>query len=44
LIASLRPVGAGRRSDPPLALWRFVSFFAGTLLRLYLTGRRRPER
>jgi hypothetical protein len=43
LIASMRPVGAGRRSDPPLAMFRFVRFFAGTLLSLYLAGRKEPS-
>jgi hypothetical protein len=43
LVASIRPVGAGRRSDPPLALLRFVRFFAGTLLGLYLAGRKEPS-
>jgi cholesterol oxidase len=40
LLASLRGVGGGRRSDPAVALWRFDRFFMGTLLRLYLAGRR----
>jgi hypothetical protein len=43
LVGSMRPVRAGRRSDPPLALLRFVRFFAGTLLGLYLAGRREPR-
>jgi cholesterol oxidase len=43
LVGSMRPVRAGRRSDPPLALLRFVRFFAGTLLGLYLAGRREPS-
>jgi cholesterol oxidase len=42
LIASMRPVGAGRRSDPQLIAWRFVRFFGGTLLRLYAAGRKEP--
>jgi cholesterol oxidase len=40
LIASIRPVRGTRRSDPALALAQFVVFFAGTLARLYLAGRR----
>jgi hypothetical protein len=40
LIASMRPVGAGRRSDPLFIAWRFVRFFGGTLVRLYLAGRK----
>jgi cholesterol oxidase len=43
LIASMRPVGAGRRSDPPFIAWRFVRFFGGTLARLYLAGRKEPR-
>jgi cholesterol oxidase len=43
LIASMRPVGAGRRSHQPLALWRFVRFYARTVLHLYLAGRREPK-
>jgi cholesterol oxidase len=41
--ASIRPVGAGRRADAPLAVIRFLRFFAGTLLRLYAAGRREPN-
>jgi cholesterol oxidase len=40
LVASIRPVRGTRRSDPVLALARFVMFFAGTLTRLYVAGRR----
>jgi cholesterol oxidase len=40
LIASIRPVRGTRRSDPVVATARFVAFFAGTLARLYLAGRR----
>jgi cholesterol oxidase len=40
LIASMRPVGAGRRSDLPFIAWRFVRFFGGTLVRLYIAGRK----
>jgi cholesterol oxidase len=42
LTASMRPVGAGRRSDLPLIAWRFVRFFGGTLMRLYVAGRKEP--
>jgi cholesterol oxidase len=40
LIASMRPVGAGRRSDLPFTAWRFVRFFGGTIARLYIAGRK----
>jgi cholesterol oxidase len=40
LIASMRPVGTGRRFDPPAIAWRFARFFGGTLLRLYTLGRK----
>jgi cholesterol oxidase len=40
LVASVRPVRGSRRSDPAVALARFVAFFAGTLGRLYVAGRR----
>jgi cholesterol oxidase len=40
LLASIRPVRGGRRSDPAVALARFVTFFSGTLVRLYVVGRR----
>jgi cholesterol oxidase len=40
LLGSLRSVGGGRRTDPVVALLRFARFFAGTLLRLYLNGRK----
>jgi cholesterol oxidase len=40
LIASIRTTGGGRRSDPAAALWQFVRFYAGTLLRLYVAGKR----
>jgi cholesterol oxidase len=40
LLASIRPVRGGRRSDPAVALARFVAFFSGTLVRLYVAGRR----
>jgi cholesterol oxidase len=40
LLASLRAARGSRRSDPIVALGRFVRFFAGTLVRLYLAGRR----
>jgi cholesterol oxidase len=43
LLASMRPVGAGRRSDAPFALWRFFRFFGGTLVRLYAAGRNEPR-
>jgi cholesterol oxidase len=41
MIGSMRPVRGSRRRDPVLALWRFVRFYARTILRLYLAGRRR---
>jgi cholesterol oxidase len=40
LIGSMRPVRSGRRRDPALALWRFVRFYAATLVRLYVAGKR----
>jgi hypothetical protein len=40
MLASLRPVGGVRGRDAPLAMWRFVRFFARTLIRLYLAGRK----
>jgi cholesterol oxidase len=40
MIVSIRPVRGSRRSDPVVALARFVAFFAGTLGRLYVAGRR----
>jgi cholesterol oxidase len=40
LVVSVRPVSGSRRSDPAVALARFVAFFAGTVGRLYLAGRR----
>jgi hypothetical protein len=40
LVASMRPVGAGRLSDLPVTAWRFARFFGGTLLRLYIAGRK----
>jgi cholesterol oxidase len=40
MLASLRPVGGARGRDAPLAMWRFVRFFARTLIRLYLAGRK----
>jgi cholesterol oxidase len=40
LIASIRPVRGGRASDSLGAVARFVAFFAGTLGRLYVAGRR----
>jgi cholesterol oxidase len=40
LVASVRPVRGSRRSDQAVALARFVAFFAGTLGRLYVAGRR----
>ena len=40
LLASIRPVRGGRRSDPAVAVARFVAFFSGTLVRLYVAGRR----
>jgi hypothetical protein len=43
LVASMRPVGAGRRSDPLFTAWRFVRLFGGTLVRLYLAGRKEPR-
>jgi cholesterol oxidase len=39
MLASLRPV-AGRRSEGVAAISRFVRFFAATVLRLYVAGRR----
>jgi cholesterol oxidase len=43
LLASLRPVGAPRPRYSALALWRFVRFFARTLIRLYLVGRKEAQ-
>jgi cholesterol oxidase len=43
LLASMRGVGGGHRSDPAVALLRFDRFFLGTVLRLYLAGRRARE-
>jgi cholesterol oxidase len=43
LIGSMRPVRGGPRHDPLLALWRFVRFYAGTVLRLYAAGKRGPR-
>jgi cholesterol oxidase len=40
LVASIRPVRGSRRSDPAVAGARFIAFFAGTLARLYASGRR----
>jgi len=40
LIASMRGDPGARRSDPVAALWRFVRFYARTVLRLYLAGKR----
>jgi cholesterol oxidase len=40
LVVSVRPVRGSRRSDPAVALARFVAFFAGTVGRLYVAGRR----
>jgi hypothetical protein len=39
LMASMRPVGGGRRSSIA-ALWQFVRFYASTILRLYVAGKR----
>jgi cholesterol oxidase len=43
MLASMRGVRGGHRSDPAVALLRFDRFFVGTLLRLYLAGRRAGE-
>jgi cholesterol oxidase len=43
LIGSLRLVRGGARHDPALTLWRFVRFYAGTVLRLYVAGKRTPR-
>jgi cholesterol oxidase len=43
LIGSLRLVRGGARHDAVLALWRFVRFYAGTVLRLFIAGRRAPR-
>jgi len=40
LIVSMRGVGGGRRSSPVAAWWRFVRFYAGTIIRLYVAGKR----
>jgi cholesterol oxidase len=40
LMTSIRPVRGSRRTDPALALARFGAFFAATLARLYVAGRR----
>ena len=40
LLASLRPVQGSRRTDSAVAAGRFAAFFAGTLVRLYVAGRR----
>ena len=40
LVGSMRPVRGGRRRGPVLALWQFVRFYARTLLRLYIAGKR----
>jgi cholesterol oxidase len=44
LLGSMRPVRGGARHDPALALWRFVRFYAGTVLRLYAAGKRARRR
>jgi cholesterol oxidase len=40
LLASFRSAGGGRRTEAVIAPFRFARFFAGTLLRLYLAGKR----
>jgi cholesterol oxidase len=40
LIASMRPVRGGRPSDTLTAYWEFVRFYAGTIVRLYVAGKR----
>jgi cholesterol oxidase len=40
LVGSMRPVRGGRRLGPLLALWQFLRFYARTLLRLYVAGKR----
>ena len=40
LLASMRPVRGGRRSNPVAPWWQFVRFYAGTILRLYVAGKR----
>jgi cholesterol oxidase len=44
MLASLRPVGGARAADSAAAFWRFNRFFARTLIRLYLAGRREDRR
>jgi cholesterol oxidase len=44
MLASLRAARGSRRSDPIVALGRFGRFFAGTLVRLYVAGRREAKR
>jgi cholesterol oxidase len=41
LISSIRLAPGGRKGDVPAAFWRFVRFYAATLLRLYAAGTRR---
>jgi cholesterol oxidase len=40
LIGSMRPARGGRRRDRVLALWQLIRFYARTLLRLYVAGKR----
>jgi cholesterol oxidase len=40
LVGSMRPANDGRRLGPVVALWQFVRFYARTLLRLYVAGKR----
>jgi hypothetical protein len=40
----MRTSRGGRRYDPILPLWRFVHFYAGTLLPLYVAGKRAGRR
>jgi cholesterol oxidase len=44
LISSLRLTPGGRRRDVPAAFWRFVRFYAATLLKLYAAGTRGDRR
>jgi cholesterol oxidase len=40
LISSMRLAPGGRKGDVPAAFWRFVRFYAATLLKLYAAGTR----
>jgi cholesterol oxidase len=44
LVGSTRPVRGGRRHGGAVALWQFVRFYASTVLRLYIAGKRARRR